>query len=49
MDAIHWAMRPALHRHICMAIKIASVGRVFFVTVNFVVGHNHQLKTMSWL
>jgi hypothetical protein len=24
-NAIHWAMRPALHRHIRMAIKIASV------------------------
>jgi hypothetical protein len=25
MDALHWAMHPALHHHICMAIKIASV------------------------
>jgi hypothetical protein len=24
-DAIHWAMRPALHRRIRMAIKIASI------------------------
>jgi hypothetical protein len=24
-DALHWAMRPASHRRICMAIKIASV------------------------
>ncbi len=49
MDALHWAMRPALHRRICMAIEIASVRRVFFVAVNFVVGHNHTLKTMLWL
>jgi hypothetical protein len=25
MDALRWAMRPALHRHIRMAIKMASV------------------------
>jgi hypothetical protein len=24
-DALHWAKHPALHRHIRMAIKIASV------------------------
>jgi hypothetical protein len=24
-DALHWAMRPALHHRIHMAIKIASV------------------------
>jgi hypothetical protein len=24
-DALHRAMRPALHRRICMAIKIASI------------------------
>jgi hypothetical protein len=45
MDAIHPAMCPALHRRICMAIKIASVCRVFFVAVDFNVGHNHKLKT----
>ncbi len=32
-----------------MAIKIASISRVFFVAVNFFVGHNHKLKTMLWL
>jgi hypothetical protein len=24
-DALHWAMRPALHRRICMAIEFASI------------------------
>jgi hypothetical protein len=47
-DVLDWAMRPALHRHIRMAIKIASIRCVFFVAANFVVGHNHKLKTMLW-
>jgi hypothetical protein len=47
-DALHQAMRPALHRRTRMAIEIASISRVFFVAVNFVVGHNHKLKTMLW-
>jgi hypothetical protein len=25
MDALHWAMHPAMHQCICMAIKIASI------------------------
>ena len=32
-----------------MAIKIASISRVFFVAIDFVVGYNHKLKTMLWL
>jgi hypothetical protein len=48
-DALHQAMHPPLHRRIRMAIKIASVSHVFFVIVNFVVCHNHKLKTMLWL
>jgi hypothetical protein len=28
-DALHQAMHPMLHHHICMAIKIASVWHVF--------------------
>jgi hypothetical protein len=24
-DVLHWAMHPALHQHICMAIEFASV------------------------
>jgi hypothetical protein len=49
MDAIHRAMHPASHCHIRIAIKIASVRRVFIAAINFVVGHNHKLKTMLWL
>jgi hypothetical protein len=48
-DALHWAMCPASHRRIRMVIEIASVSHVFFVIVNFVVCHNHKLKTMLWL
>jgi hypothetical protein len=29
-DALHWEMHPASHRHIRMAIKIASIWHVFF-------------------
>jgi hypothetical protein len=49
MYALYWAMCPTLHCRICMAIKIASIQCVFFVAVDFVVGHNHKLKTMLWL
>jgi hypothetical protein len=48
-DALHWVMHPALHRRICMAIKIARVSPVIFVIDDFVVCHNHKLKTMLWL
>jgi hypothetical protein len=48
MDALHWAMRLALHHRIRMTIEIASVWRVFFVAINFIVGHNHKPKTMLW-
>jgi hypothetical protein len=48
MDALNWAMHPASHHRIRMAIKIASVWRVVFVA-DFVVCHNHKLKTRLWL
>ncbi len=47
-DALHQAMRPTLHHRICMAFKIASVWRVFFVVINFVLDHNHKLKSILW-
>jgi hypothetical protein len=47
-DALHWAMRPALYCRIRMAIEIASVQPVFFVPIDFVVGHNYKLKTILW-
>ncbi len=47
-DALHQAMHPTLHRRIHMAIEIASVCRVFFVAINFVINHNHELTTMLW-
>jgi hypothetical protein len=47
-DALHWVMHPASHRRICMVIEIASVRRVFFVVIDFVLDHNHKLKTMLW-
>jgi hypothetical protein len=31
-DALHWAMHPALYRHICMAIKIASNLPAYFLS-----------------
>ncbi len=39
-------MYPAFHRRTRMAFKIASVWRVFFVAINFVLDHNHNLKTI---
>jgi hypothetical protein len=39
-DVLHWAMRPALYRRICMAVEIAINLPAFFVVVDFVVGHN---------
>jgi hypothetical protein len=47
-DVLHGVMHPTSHRRICMAIEITSFRCVFFVAVNFVVGHNHTLKTMIW-
>jgi hypothetical protein len=47
-DALHRAMRLASHLRIRMAIKVTSIPHVFFVIVNFVVCHNHKLKTMLW-
>jgi hypothetical protein len=41
-DVLHRAMCPALYRHICMAIEIASNLPAFFVVVNFIVGRNRS-------
>jgi hypothetical protein len=41
MDLLHWAMRTSPHRHIAMAIEMASKGRVFFDIVDFVFVCNH--------
>jgi hypothetical protein len=38
--ALHWAIHPALYRLICMATKIASNLRVFFVILNSIVADN---------
>jgi hypothetical protein len=48
LNVLHWAMRPALFRCIAMAIKIVVDLPAFFCLVDFVVGHNHKLKTMLW-
>jgi hypothetical protein len=32
---LHWVMRPALYRRICMVIKIASNLNAFFVVFDF--------------
>jgi hypothetical protein len=42
--ALHWVMRPALHRHIRMAINFASYLHAFFVVGNFIVGHNRSQR-----
>jgi hypothetical protein len=38
-DALHRAMCPALHCHICMVIKIASILLAFFVIANYLFAH----------
>jgi hypothetical protein len=48
LDVLHWAMRPASYRCITMAIEIVVDLPAFFVADDFVVGHNHELKTMLW-
>jgi hypothetical protein len=40
LDVRYWAMHHALYRRIRMAIKTASNLPLFFVVVNFIVGHN---------
>jgi hypothetical protein len=40
LDVRYQAMRHALYRCIRMAIKIASNLPLFFVVVDFIVGHN---------
>jgi hypothetical protein len=39
-DVLHWAMRPTLHRHIRMAIEIASKSPEFFVVADLLLAHN---------
>jgi hypothetical protein len=36
----YWVMGPAGYRRIRMAVKIASNLPLFFVVVDFIVGHN---------
>jgi hypothetical protein len=43
-DALSWAMCPALYCRIRMAIEIASNLPAFFVIVDFIVGHNNNIK-----
>jgi hypothetical protein len=40
LDVLHRVMRPALHPHILMVIKIASNFPAFFCIIIFVVTHN---------
>jgi hypothetical protein len=42
MGALHWAMRPALHCHIHMAINFAINLPAFLVVGDFIVGHNRS-------
>ncbi len=42
LDVLHWVMRPALYRYICMVIEIASTLPAFFVVVNIDHSHNHR-------
>jgi hypothetical protein len=48
-DVLHWAMRIAPFCHGVMAIKIIVNLPAYFVSliVDFIVGQNHKLKTMS--
>jgi hypothetical protein len=47
LDVLHRAMCPASYRCIAMAIEIVVNLPAFFV-IDFVVGHNHKLKTLLW-
>jgi hypothetical protein len=40
LDVRYRAMHHASYRRICMAIEIASNLPLFFVVVDFIVGHN---------
>jgi hypothetical protein len=40
LDVRYWEMCHALYRRIRMAIKIASDSLLFFVVIDFIVGHN---------
>jgi hypothetical protein len=39
-DVLHRAMRPTSHRHICMAIEIASNSLEFLVVADLLLAHN---------
>jgi hypothetical protein len=39
MDALHWEMRPASHRRICMVIKIAGILLAFFIIADYLFAH----------
>jgi len=47
LDVLHREMCPASYRCIAMAIEIV-VDLPAFLVSDFVVGHNHKLKTMLW-
>jgi hypothetical protein len=40
LDVLHWAMRPASHRRICMVIEVASNLPAFFVVADYLLAHN---------
>jgi hypothetical protein len=40
LDVRYWVMHHALYRRIRMAIVIASNLPLFFVVIDFIVGHN---------
>jgi len=42
LDVLHWEMCPALHRHIPMAVKIASVFPAYVCIFDFVLNHNRS-------
>jgi hypothetical protein len=39
-DVLHWAMRPASHRRICMAIEITGDSPAFSVVANLLLPTN---------
>ena len=41
-DVLHWAMRPASHRHIPMAVETAGDLHVFVLIADSLFAHNHS-------
>ena len=39
LDVLHWVMRPASHRRICMVIEVASNLPAFFVIADYLFAH----------